>query len=72
MYIKPKINIHFDSPEGNIFHIIALARNAIKSCCIFNTDEKLKEFSEKIEQAKNGDYEDMLNVIREFVEIIET
>ena len=72
MYIKPKIYINFDSPEGNIFHIIALARNAIKSCCIFDTDKKLKEFDNKIEKAKSGDYYHMLDTIREFVEIIET
>ena len=71
MYIKPKININFDSPKGNIFHIIALARNTIKSCCIFNVEERLKEFDNKIEKAKNGDYYHTLDVIREFVEIID-
>jgi hypothetical protein len=71
MCIKPTIHIDFDSPEGNIFHIIAVARNAIKSCCIIDAEEKLKEFQEKIEQAKSGDYEHMLSVIREFVEIVE-
>ena len=71
MYIKPKIHIDFDSPEGNVFHIIAVARNSIKSCCIFNVEERLKEFDNKIEKAKNGDYYHMLDVIREFVEIIE-
>ena len=72
MYFKPTIHIDFDSHEGNVFHIIAAARNAIISYCIFDKDEKLKEFHEKIEQAKSGDYEHMLSVIREFVEIIET
>ena len=71
MYIKPPIHIDFDSPEGNVFHIIALARNAIKSCCSFNTEEKLKEFSKKIEQSKSQGYEQVLDAIREFVEIVE-
>ena len=72
MCIKPTIHIDFDSHEGNIFHIIAVARNAIISYCIFDKDKKLKEFDNRIEQAKSGDYEHMLSIIREFVEIIET
>ena len=47
MCIKPTIHIDFDSPEGNVFHIIAVARNAIKSCCVIDAEEKLKEFQEK-------------------------
>ena len=72
MCIKPTIHIDFDSHEGNIFHIIAVARNAIISYCIFDKDKKLKEFHEKIEQAKCEGYEQVLEAIREFVEIIET
>ena len=71
VYIKPKIYINFDSPDGNVFHILALTRKAIKSCCIFDKDEKLKEFNERTEQAKNQGYEQMLEVVRDFVEIIE-
>lgn len=71
MYIKPKIYINFNSPEGNVFHIIALARNAIKNCYVIDSEEKLKELYEKIELAKNQGYEQVLDVIREFVEIIE-
>ena len=71
IYIKPKIHIDFDSPEGNVFHILAYAREAIKTCCIFEKQEKLKEFDERIEQVKNQGYEKVLEVVREYVEIIE-
>ena len=71
IYIKPKIHIDFDSPEGNIFHILAFAREAIKTCCIFEKQEKLKEFNERIEQVKSQGYEKVLEVVRDFVEIIE-
>ena len=71
VYIKPKIHIDFDSPEGNVFHILAYAREAIKTCCIFDKEEKLKEFDERIEQVKNQGYERVLEVVREYVEIIE-
>ena len=71
VYIKPKIHIDFDSPEGNVFHILAFAREAIKTCCIFEKQEKLKEFDERIEQVKNQGYERVLEVVREYVEIIE-
>lgn len=71
IYIKPKIHIDFDSPEGNVFHILAFAREAIKTCYIFDKQEKLKEFDERIEQVKNQGYERVLEVVREYVEIIE-
>ena len=71
VYIKPKIHIDFDSPEGNVFHILAFAREAIKTCCVFEKQEKLKEFDERIEQVKNQGYERVLEVVREYVEIIE-
>ena len=71
IYIKPKIHIDFDSPEGNVFHILAFAREAIKTCCIFEKQEKLKEFDERIEQVKSQGYEKVLEVVRDFVEIIE-
>ena len=71
VYIKPKIHIDFDSPEGNVFHILAFAREAIKTCCVFEKQEKLKEFDERIEQVKNQGYEKVLEVVREYVEIIE-
>jgi len=71
LYIKPKIHIDFDSPEGNIFHILAFTREAIKTCCIFDKEEKLKEFNERIEQVKSQGYEKVLEVVRDFVEIIE-
>ena len=47
-------------------------RNKIMKLQQTISEEKLKEFHEKIEQAKSGDYEHMLSIIREFVEIIET
>ena len=71
IYIKPKIHIKFDSPEGNAVNIITLARKAIKTCCIFDSKEKLEEYNERIEQAKKEGYEQVLEVVRDFVEIIE-
>lgn len=68
---KPKIRINFDSDEGNIFVIRARTVNAIKTFYVFDSAEKLKEFNDKFEAIKNKGYEDALDVIREFVEIIE-
>lgn len=68
---KPKIRINFDSDEGNIFVIRAKTVNAIKTFYVFDSAEKLKEFNDKFEAIKNKGYEDALDVIREFVEIIE-
>lgn len=69
--LKPKIRINFDSDEGNIFVIRAKTVNAIKTFYVFDSAEKLKEFNDKFEAIKNKGYEDALDVIREFVEIIE-
>ena len=68
---KPKIRINFDSDEGNIFVIRAKTVNAIKTFYVFDSAEKLKKFNDKFEAIKNKGYEDALDVIREFVEIIE-
>lgn len=68
---KPKIRVNFDSDEGNIFVIRAKTVNAIKTFYVFDSAEKLKEFNDKFEAIKNKGYEDALDVIREFVEIIE-
>ena len=69
--IKPKIRVDFNSPDGNIFVIRAKAVSAIKAFYVFDKAEKLKELDEKWEQIKDKTYDDALNVIREFVEIIE-
>ena len=69
--IKPKIHINFNSDEGNIFFIRAKAVNAIKAFYVIDKTEKLKEFNEKFESIKDKTYEDALNVIQEFVEIVE-
>ena len=68
---KPKIRVNFDSDEGNIFFIRAKAVNAIKAFYVFDSTEKLKDFNDKFEAIKNKGYEDALDVIWEFVEIIE-
>lgn len=68
---KPKIRVNFDSDEGNIFFVRAKAVNAIKAFYVFDSAEKLKDFNDKFEANKNKGYEDALDVIREFVEIIE-
>ena len=37
---KPKIYIDFDSPDGNIFTILAHAENAMKVYSIINAKQK--------------------------------
>ncbi len=69
--IKPKIYVNFNSDEGNIFFIRAKAVNAIKAFYVFDKAEKLKEFNEKFDAIKDKTYEDALDVIREFVDIVE-
>ena len=66
---KPKIYIDFNSPDGNIFTILAHAENALKSYNIINAKEKASEMRKRA--IKSESYEDALEIIREYVDIIE-
>ena len=57
---KPKIRINFESPDGNIFVVLASAANAIKRYNIHNGDKYIAEMN---------DYEKALEIIREYVDI---
>lgn len=66
---KPKIYIDFNSPDGNIFTILAHAENALKLYNIINAKEKASEMRKRA--IKSESYEDALEIIREYVDIIE-
>lgn len=66
---KPKIYINFDSPDGNIYTILTHAENAMKAYSIINAKQKATEMREKV--TKSERYEDALEIIREYVDIIE-
>ncbi len=66
---KPKIRINLDSPDGNIYFILAHAVNAMKTYNIVNAKEKAAEMREKVK--KSHDYEEALEIIRGYVDIIE-
>lgn len=67
--IKPKIHIDFDSPDGNIYVILAAAVNAIKAYNFFDTKEQISALKAEFNNAQ--DYEDALDIIRKYVDIIE-
>ena len=67
--IKPKIHIDFDSPDGNIYIILAAAVNAIKAYNIFDAKEQIAALKAEFNNAQ--DYEDALDIIRKYVNIIE-
>lgn len=67
---KPKIYIDFDSSDGNIFTILAHAENAMKIYSIINAKEKAAEMRERV--TKSESYEYALEIIREYVDIIES
>lgn len=66
---KPKIYIDFNSPDGNIFTILAHAENALKLYNIINAKEKASEMRKRA--IKSESYEGALEIIREYVDIIE-
>ncbi len=66
---KPKIYIKFNSSDGNIFTILAHAENALKLYNIINAKEKASEMRKRA--IKSESYEDALEIIREYVDIIE-
>lgn len=67
--IKPKIYIDFDSPDGNIYIILAAAVNAIKAYNIFDAKEQIAALKAEFNNAQ--DYENALDIIRKYVNIIE-
>lgn len=66
---KPKIYIKFNSSDGNILTILAHAENALKLYNIINAKEKASEMRKRAIRSKS--YEDALEIIREYVDIIE-
>lgn len=64
---KPKIRINLESPDGNIFAVLASAVNAIKRCNIHNGDKYIAEMRKRTLRA--DDYEKALEIIREYVDI---
>ena len=67
--IKPKIHIDFDSPDGYIYVLLAAAVNAIKAYNFFDAKEKIAALKAEFNNAQ--DYEDALDIIRKYVDIIE-
>ena len=67
--IKPKIRIDFDSPDGNIYIVLAAAVNAIKAYNFFDPKEQIAALKAEFNNAQ--DYEDALDIIRKYVDIIE-
>lgn len=61
---KPKIRINFESPDGNIFVVLA---SAIKRYNIHNGDKYIAEMKKRVLRA--DDYEKALEIIREYVDI---
>lgn len=64
---KPKIRINFESPDGNIFVVLAGAVNTIKRYNIYDGDKYIAEMRKRVLSA--DDYEKALEIIREYVDI---
>ena len=62
---KPIISIDFDSPDGNVYFILAKAIRAIRAYDVVNGKEKEQELRERFKQAH--DYSDALRIIGEYV-----
>ena len=50
---KPKIYVDFDSPDGNIFTILAHAENAMKVYSIINAKEKASEMRDRVTKSES-------------------
>lgn len=60
---KPVIRLNMKGPDGNIFAVLAEARNALRSAYVS---------SEMISRAtRASNYEDSLSIVREYVTIEE-
>ena len=64
---KPKIRIDFNSPDGNIYFIIAV--NAIKAYNLFDAKEQIAALKAEFNNARS--YDDALDIIRKYVDIAE-
>ena len=65
---KPKVYINFNSPDGNIYSVLTSAANAIKRYNIYDGNKNIAEMKERVLRA--GDYGKVLDIIREYVDII--
>ena len=65
---KPKIYVDFDSPDGNIFTILAHAENAMKVYSIINAKEKASEMRDRV--TKSESYEDALEVFTYLIDLV--
>jgi hypothetical protein len=54
--------------NGNVFNLIAIARNTLKS---HSLQQELDQFDQRLNEIKEngGSYDDVLNLISEFVEV---
>ena len=66
---KPKIRIVFNSPDGNIYFILAAAVNAIKAYNLFGAKEQIAALKAEFNNARS--YDDALDIIRKYVDIAE-
>ena len=66
---KPKIHIDFNSPDGNIYFILAAAVNAIKAYNLFDAKEQIAALKAEFNNARS--YDDALDIIRKYVDIAE-
>ena len=66
---KPKIRIDFNSPDGNIYFILAAAVNAIKAYNLFDAKEQIAALKAEFNNARS--YDDALDIIRKYVDIAE-
>ena len=67
---KPQIKVCFNSPEGNIFCIQALAAKAIKQSSFADVTNDIRQMIARVEKSRS--YSDALAVISEYVTIIPT
>ena len=50
---KPKIRIDFNSPDGNIYFILAAAVNAIKAYNLFDAKEQIAALKAEFNNARS-------------------
>lgn len=62
---KPKVIVKLSGPDGNAFALMGKVAEAMKKSG--QTKEQIKEFSDK---AMSGDYENLLRVVREHVDLV--
>ena len=65
----PKIRIDFNSPDGNIYFILAAAVNTIKAYNLFDAKEQIAALKAEFNNTRS--YDDALDIIRKYVDIAE-